>query len=214
MGKYNVSDQVAVLAGFHRGFYMFEDWNNTLNFQGGAMWTGADGRTSLGYALDVGKNDPAKQSDQYVHSVVFKFQATERLLYVLQNDLGYTNDVAVLGGQDAEWYGINQYFLYTINTKWAAGLRVEWFRDDDGTRVGGLGSFGFDGWQAPGGYAGNFTAVTLGLNWKPKANVTFRPEVRWDWYDGPPAAGGFPLPFDAGNRDEQFTLAADLIVTF
>ena len=38
--------------------------------------------------------------------------------------------------EDADWYGINQYLLYTLgDKKWSAGARVEWFRDDDGTRV-------------------------------------------------------------------------------
>ena len=215
LGKFKLPYNWYVLGGFHRGFYMFEDWNNSLNFQGGTTWTGPEGRLSLAYALDAGRNDPADQSQQYVHSLVAKLQLTKKLLYVLQNDLGHASNVAALGGRSAEWYGINQYLLYTINSKWAAGARVEWFRDDDGTRVGGLGSLGFQGWPAAGGYAGNFSEVTLGLNWKPKANISVRPEVRWDNYGGPASgAAPYPLPFGNGTRSDQFTLATDFMVTY
>lgn len=214
MAKYQLTDRWTALAGFHQGVHRFEDNNDRLNFQGGLMWTSPNQRTSLAYALDTGRNDDAGLQDEYIHSLVFQYQLTERLRYVLQNDLGFLNGVA--GGPDAEWYGINQYFLYTLSEHWSAGLRVEWFRDDDGVRIMGVGNLPYaHGWLGAPGYAGNFTELTLGLNWQPKANVILRPEVRWDWYDGPPnPAGSFPLPFENGTSTEQFTLAADLIVIF
>lgn len=214
MGKYKLSDRWSVLGGFHRGFNQFEDNNDNLNFQGGLMYDNPDSGVALGYALDAGRNDAAALQDQYVHSLVFKYQVNPKLLYVFQNDYGFTNGVG--GDQDAQWYGINQYLLYQLNAKWSAGMRAEWFRDEDGTRVGGLGNFS-RGWMGPGGYAGNFTELTMGLNWRPKANILFRPEVRWDWYDGPASTAGggaYPLPFDDGRSSHQFTLATDVIVTF
>ena len=39
-----------------------------------------------------------------------------------------------------------------------------------------------------------------------------RPEIRWDWFDGP--AGPTGLPFADGNRDDQFTFAADVVFTY
>jgi len=48
----------------------------------------------------------------------------------------------------------------------------------------------------------------------PHANVVFRPEVRYDWYDGAPNEITGELPFDAGSKDDQLTVGADLIVTF
>jgi len=123
--------------------------------------------------------------------------------------------VASLSGRNAQWYGLNQYLLYTINEKWSAGMRGEWFRDVDGTRVCGLGSVGYRGWAGAGGYAGDFYEITLGMNWKPKANIWLRPEIRWDWYNGLPSVrGSEPLPFDGGLKDSQFTYATDLVVTF
>ena len=41
----------------------------------------------------------------------------------------------------------------------------------------------------------------------------FRPEVRWDWYDGAPNPAG-QLPFNTFASSSQFTAAMDVIVTF
>lgn len=212
MGNYQVSEQLNILAGGHQGVHRFEDNNDSWNFQGGVTWHDPDNILSLAYALDVGRNDflfPLE--DEYIHSLVMKLQVTENLLYVLQNDLG-TADGAP-NGSDAEWYSINQYLLYTLNEKWSAGARIEWFRDDDGTRVFGLANLDAKGWDGAPGFHGSFTELTLGLNYKPKSNIIVRPEMRWDWYTGSTNNGG-ELPFDDGNSSEQLTLATDLIVTF
>jgi len=214
MGAYKLSDQVNLLAGFHNGWHQFENENGDLNFQGGVQWKSCDKQTSLAYCLDAGRNDMLALCDQYVHSIVLQQQLTCRLQYVFQSDYGYTNNIG--GGEDADYYSINQYLLYKIDCKWSAGMRVEWFRDDDGTRVFGVGNLpDAKGWMGAPGYAGSFTELTMGLNWKPKTNMTFRPEIRWDWYNGPPNPNGpYPYPFDDGARTTQFTAACDFIMTF
>ena len=210
MADYKVSDRVSVQAGFHRGWMMFEDINHDLDFMGGVKWNSCDGRTSLAYAVSTGAQDPAGDNNRFVYSLVLQHGITERLQYVLVHNLG--TEKRAVDGQDAEWYGINQYFLYTINPCWAANLRVEWLRDDDGARIAGPGNIpgvrAFDGR----GYAGNFYEVTCGLNWRPSGNLLVRPEVRWDWYDG--LAGPVGLPFGDGTADDQFTFAVDAILTF
>ena len=215
MSDYKLSDQFTVLAGFHQGVHQWDNNNGQLNVQAGLNWTSKDQRFSAAYAFDVGRNNflPAvfHLQQEYLHSIVLKYQVTERMLYVLQNDYGYAN--ADAGFEDADWYGINQHLLYTLDEKWSAGVRVEWFRDDDGTRVLGLGNLDCQGWDGLPGFNGSFTSLTAGLNWKPKANVVLRPEVRWDWYNGSTNLGG-ELPFDDGNSSSQFTLATDLIVLF
>jgi hypothetical protein len=149
--------------------------------------------------------------DEYLHSLVLKHQMTERLLYVIQSDYGYAN--AAAGLDDADWYGINQYLLYALGEKWSAGMRIEWFRDDDGTRVLGMGNLDAQGWTGLPGFNGSFTQLTLGLNWKPKFNILVRPEARWDWYNGSTNLGG-QLPFDDGNSSSQITLATDVVIMF
>ena len=91
-------------------------------------------------------------------------------------------DGVIAGPTSAEWYGINQYFFYTLSSCYKAGLRLEWFDDADGARV--LGSTG----------STNYYSITAGLNYTPNANIMIRPEIRYDWANGstpfnPNAAG-------------------------
>lgn len=216
MADYELSDQLTALGGFHRGVHRWDDNNDDLNFQGGLSWTSRNERLSAAYAFDFGRNDfmPAvfHLEEEYLHSLVLKYQLTERLLWVIQSDYGYGNGAT--GFEDADWYGINQHLLYTLGEKWSAGARIEWFRDDDGTRVMGFGNLDeARGWDGLPGFNGSFTALTLGLNWKPKFNILVRPEVRWDWYDGSTNLGA-ELPFDDGNSSSQFTLATDAVIMF
>ena len=51
-------------------------------------------------------------------------------------------------------------------------------------------------------------SLSLGVNWSPCRNLMFRPEVRWDWFDG------IGLPFDDGADDSQFLVGMDAIWRF
>ncbi len=146
-------------------------------------------------AGDFGSNIGA--GDIYMHSIVLQWNLTERLTYVLHHDLGLN----WRPDDDAEWYGIAQYLTYKLNDCWSAGTRIEWFRDDDAARI-----------SLNGPAAGNYWAVTWGLNYKPHANLTLRPELRYDWFDGVAAAG--ELPFDSGNSTDQWSGGMDVIFTF
>ena len=52
------------------------------------------------------------------------------------------------------------------------------------------------------------------MNWKPhqSKNVLVRSELRYDWATDSLAAG--QRPFDAGQKNDQFLWATDLIVRF
>jgi hypothetical protein len=218
IGEYKLTDQFALQAGFNRGWVMFEDTNDTLDFMGGATWHSADQRTKVAYAINVGPEDPPADFNQvpgdqnrFVYSLVIQQQISKKLHYVAVQNLG-TEQNAPQPGVTAEWYGLNQYFLYTVNPCWQANLRMEWLRDDDGVRVAGPGNIpGIYAWNGR-GYAGNFYEVTAGLNWRPNGNWLVRPECRWDWYDGP--AGPVGLPFGGGDKDSQFTFGVDAILMF
>jgi len=213
LADYQMSDRLSVLGGFHRGWMKFEDNNDDIDVMAGFKLSSADRRTSLAYAISSGAQDPGGNQDRFVHSLVLQYQATDRLKYVLVQNLGFENNGAPQG-QDAEWYGINQYFLYTINPCWSANLRFEWLRDDDGVIVHGPpAAAGIRAWPG-GGYAGSFYELTAGLSWRPSANLVIRPECRWDWYDGLASAGPLALPFDDGADDSQFTFGVDAILTY
>ena len=215
MASYNVNSQLNVKAGIHQGIHQFDDNHGHMSFQGGVFWHSCDERLALSYAMDFGRNDfifPIE--DEYVQSIVAKVQVTSDLLYVFQNDIGHSQGAGA--APDAEWYGINQHLIYTVNDMVSAGIRYEWFRDDDGTRILGLGNLDAQGWSpaagAP-GYAGDFNQFTMGINVKPKSNLSIRPEVRWDWYDGTNNSAG-SQPFNSGTSSEQFTFATDILLTF
>lgn len=211
LGEYKLTDGLALQAGFHRGWSMFEDNNDTLDFMGGAKWTSPNERTKVAYAISVGPQDPLGDQNRFVYSLVIQQKLFERLQYVVVHNLG-TEDNTPQTGTRAEWYGINQYFLYALTPKLNTNLRVEWMRDDDGVRIAGPGNIpGVDAWAGR-GFAGSFYGITAGLNWRPCGNFVLRPECRWDWYEG--AAGPVGLPFDGGDADSQFTVGMDAIITF
>jgi hypothetical protein len=220
LGDYKLTDGLSLQAGFHRGWSMWEDTNDTLDFMGGVKWTSPNERTKIAYALSVGPQDPPGDFNQvpgdqnrFVYSLVIQQKLFEKLQYVMVHNLG-TEKNAPSVGNTAEWYGINQYFLYALTPTLNTNLRVEWLRDDDGVRIAGPGNLpGVDAWAGR-GYAGNFYEITAGLNWHPCGNLIVRPECRWDWYNGLRGPVGAGLPFDGGNEDSQFTCAVDAIVTF
>jgi len=219
---YRISDQWVVTAGFNRGWMMFEDQNSSLDFVGGVRWKGCDGRRQASFMVTTGPQfvpwfpTEPNEHNRFAYALVFQEQVTDKFLYVIQHNLGTEAGTSLYRpGHQALWYGIAQYFFYQLNAKWKAGLRFEWLRDDDGTRVAGVGNWiGSDaGWTALPGFAGDFFALSLGLNWRPNPNVVFRPEVRWDWYGGTRNLEGL-LPFNDGLSARQFTAAVDLVVTY
>ena len=106
----------------------------------------------------------------------------------------------------AFWYGLDQYLYYTINDCWKSGLRFEWFRDEDGTRVG------LNRPSNPNNvpFVGNFYSVSAGVNWSPTSNLMVRPEIRYDWFNGDQPV----QPFNDGISSSQLLLAMDAILQF
>ena len=140
---------------------------------------------------------------------------TCRMDYVFHHWLGFQEDGASRGGiidgpppvaVDADWYGIDQYLYYTINGYWKAGLRFEWFRDEEGTRVG------LNRARNPNvpPFPGSFYSLSFGADWAPTDNLIVRPELRADWYDGNAAR----LPYNDGTDSTQFMVGCDAILRF
>jgi hypothetical protein len=94
--------------------------------------------------------------------------------------------------KESAWYGAAHWFLYQFNDKVTGVYRAEIFRDQDGAATG---------------VADNFYEMTLGLVYKPKPWLWFRPEARYDWAQ-------FHKPFNDGTRGSQLTLAFDVIFQF
>jgi len=201
LGSWTYSDRLSFYSGIHNGWDNFDGVTDRAGLLTGFNWTSCDDRLGIALALSHGDeiNSLAAYSERSIYSLVVNYQLSDCLQYVFQHDSGWQDDD---GGAnvDAEWYGINQYLLYTLNDCWSAGARFEWFRDDDGVRVSD-----FDGNT---GFAGNFYQMTAGVKWTPRTNLIVRPEIRWDWYDG------VGVPYDDGTKDEQFTAAFDAILLY
>ena len=97
---------------------------------------------------------------------------------------------------NGEWYSINQYFFYQLAERWELGVRAEWFRDRNNTRIV----------QHSLNDGDDYSQVTVGLNWKPCSWLNVRPEARWDWC-------GIPI-FDDGNSKKMFTGGVSTIIMF
>jgi len=224
LADYKLSDQWSIQGGMHRGWMQFEDYNGAWDVMAGIKWQSCDQKTELRYAISSGRQSvPFNDDNRFVYSLVLQHQLSDNLKYVAVHNLGFERDIVEFGGADAEWYGLNQYFLYTINKCWAVNVRAEWMRDDDGARIAGPGNIvspdgvvgGVRAWDGA-GYAGDFFEVSLGLNWRPNGNWLVRPEVRWDWYDGPASflPGKPAMPFNDGVSDDQMTFGIDAIFLF
>ncbi len=209
-----INDNWSWSAGLTAGWNDF-NMQDGLNFVGGITYTDKD-YGSLAFAIDTGNNSTVNlpgvrpEANRTMYSIVWNRTLNSRWTYVLQHDLGIQQDAATLQGTDtAEWYGINQYLFYKINCCWTAGVRMEWFRDDDGFNVTGLrpgnplvGNF----------FAGNFYELTAGVNYKPNGNWDIRPEIRWDWFQQDHAGVGSPDPYN--GRDHQLLVGVDAILQF
>lgn len=205
------NDRLTFHAGVHRGWDNWEEapGGDQASFLGGVNVTSEDGKGSLAFAITSGEEASSVGfAPRHMYSLIYsRKMLCDRFTYIIEHDYGTQEDgVGAVGAvpvADAEWYGINQYFIYQLNCCWSAGMRVEWFRDDDGTRVTGLGDGNTIAGQA---FEGNFWEITWGLNWKPNDNVVIRPELRYDWFEG---AGN---PYNDGTDTSQFTAAVDAII--
>ncbi len=201
LATYSVSDNLTAHGGWVQGWDT--GFDNTLKsdmFLGGLSYGLSDDAT-LTWACSAGNVGitPAgvDLGSGYMNSFVLELILTDDLTYIFQHDLGKNDG----GPADGDWYGINQYLQYQLNDCWAAGMRIEWFRDNDGVRI-----------SQNGAATGSYYELTAGLNWRPQANVTVRPELRYDWFNGVAAAGN--QPFNNGNSTDQFSGGFDVIFTY
>ncbi|MBN2295600.1 MAG: outer membrane beta-barrel protein [Pirellulales bacterium] len=202
LASYDLGDKLTVHGGWTDGWDNAGDPQGASTFLGGLSYSFSDD-ASLAWAMStgtLGDFDGNPNGDVYMNSFVFEWNMTDRFTYIFQHDLGAISGV---GATQAQWYGINQYFQYELNDRWAAGMRVEWFRDDDGVRIP------VD--QAGHGLAGNYYEITWGLNYTPCDCLMIRPELRYDWFKGDTTRGA---PFDNNTKSAQFSGGFDLIYKF
>jgi hypothetical protein len=223
-GTYQYSENVSFGAGINHGW---DNFDNVANPHAGYVGTYtekfSDG-ASLAYAQTLGQepNQAAPQTSfRYLQTIAYSRplkQISERLTYVAQSDFGFQNNAILATGKDARWYGLNQYLFYKASDCMTYGIRAEWFRDEEGFRVGGfLGqtNLGADRGlpTARSNYPGSFYEITMGANWKYSANTTIRPYARFDWFSGTSPAANLH-PFNDGFGNSQTLLGFDVVTLY
>ena len=205
---YSVTDSLEVVGGWTTGWDSW--WSNYLSastFMGGFTWNATDA-TSLTYHVTAGdfgdgtaKNgDKSNTGDLYAHAIVLTYRVNDRFDWAVENTFGSNTGI---GADSNQCHSLTGYLFVDLNDDWSTGARLEWFRDDDGKRV-----------DVNGTGPGSYYEATLGLNWYPCPNLTIRPELRWDWFDGQ------GRPFDSrnggmsGTDTQQFTAGLDFVVVF
>ncbi len=223
---WHVNPQLNVLNSAVNGNDRWFDTRYRFSYQGGFNWTSKTGNTTwlalvlvgpaqlptfpptnspflpLGVPQSppalVGKLNPlyANHPRTYVDTIV-THKWNDRLTQAMESFCIIDTDVVQTSGQvlrEASWYGFANWFLYTFDSdqKYTGVWRSEVFKDSNGTATGD---------------ADTFYEMTLGLVYKPKPWLWFRPEARYDWAQ-------FTKPFSDGTRGSQLTLAIDVIIQF
>ncbi len=185
VATYSGLDNVTLTGGWIEGVNTaFED--NGDAFIGGVALDLTD-RLSASYNVVGGKlrsnlaSGPLAQG--YVHSVVAAYDLRCDLKYAMQTSLVDLND------GDVTAVGISNYLFKTVNDCTTLGARFEWLNTD------GLATTGVEE---------DLYELTLGMNYRWCANLTFRPELRWDWSEDAVS----------GDKDDRFSYATSAIMTF
>ncbi len=207
MATWRMNDEITLSGGVVNGWDRFDGVDNTMGFLGGFQYRPECSDYSISGMVVADHEVAALRANRDARTLVtmlFDYNYSENTQLVLQFDGGRHKEGGPAPGLDAEWYGLTQYVYYTVNDCWKLGARFEWFRDDDGARVGGIRI----GNPAPTGLVGDFYEVSVGANWSRSANFLLRPEMRWDWFEG------VGTPYDDGTQTEQLTFAIDAIWNF
>lgn len=196
---------------------VFIDPAEEIRFVGSLTWTSDDEKDTVAFGTTFGRGkmnvgepyapatvglqtEPAGRNNINVFDLVWKHTFTECFSYGLELIYGYQTGVpvGVPGGivgtpgtpsGTAHWASCVNYFNYKWNDKLSSVLRAEVFDDFEGQRTG---------------FEGLYTAVTFGVQWKPKDWLWMRPEIRYD-------VNTDNAPFEGGRRS-LWTASTDLII--
>lgn len=245
LGTWNPNDQLSIIGGVTNGWDNWDDGltagapianpgpgqSSNASFLGAITFSSSDGLQALTIANSSGNQtsgatNPAAANfvgNRTVTSVVYSNELSDKLSYVYQSDFGYqahANTVYQTQGQQvnsAYWYGVNQYMFYNFTDYLIGGLRLEWFRDNNGTRVATNGFRPGVNTGNNNGFAGNFWEMTWGLNYLIGNNMVIRPELRYDWFsrDQGTVGGAGNMPYGPNlDQNGQFYGGCDVVWQF
>jgi Putative beta-barrel porin-2, OmpL-like. bbp2 len=178
-----------VQAGIVLGSDVFIDPADTPTAIGSVKWAPPGGRDSVQFSFIAGNGRFDRQRNFHnpeIFDLVWTHKINSRLVYNFEGLYGFTTNVPDTGF--ANWFGLVNYLTYTFTPRLNGNARLEFFDDPQGQRTG---------------FAGLYSALTLGLNYQPSTSVIFRPEIRYDVNDR-------SRPFD--DRHGLFTAGFDVIL--
>lgn len=178
----------------------FQHYLENWGFVGGISFSSIQTGTSIAITGTHGRLSAKNEPDANLYSIVIKQDIGKTWHYTLQHDYGWVDNSEA--NTSAEWYSVVGFLNVDLAEDLSLGVRLEWFRDDDGARVGFPARH-----PVQFGHAANYYAGTLGLNWKPQPWVTVRPSIRYDISDGWQA-------YNSGSSDRQFLVSTDFILNF
>jgi hypothetical protein len=221
LASWHPSSNWEIQAGPTLGWNTLYANSNHVSFLGGIKYTDDSKKWWSSFAVTTGEENavraalpvvtaanPPEAPNSYAnrtrYSYLLDLTPTDRWEYVFHHWLGFQENGAP-GGATAWWYGIDQYLYYKLTNELRVGARVEWFRDEEGTRVG------LDRPDNPNKppLAGNYFSMTFGFNYSPCPNFVLRPELRYDT-----VGNNTRLPYDDGTKNYQFMLGVDAILHF
>lgn len=198
MGTYQINDNWLVEGGFFMGWEQtLNDSNNSLTYHAKVAFTSNDKKLNIIGQMVTGPEEPDNSRDwRTVFDTQITYQFTDKFQLGMNGDFGWEQNIAP-GSEDAFWYGIAGYAQYKLNDYLTFNLRAEWFRDEQGVRIG---------------VPGNYYEVTLGATIHPiphdkwGKNLFFRPELRGDWASED--------VFGNSNDSSMYSFGIDAIYTF
>jgi hypothetical protein len=198
--EYAMADDITLLGGWTAGWDTGFTRNGGSNFLGGIQLQLTE-RLAFSYMTswgDAGFDDavgnPGSDQNGYFHTLLFTFDISDRWTYVLQSNY---SDNDLLLGSPRDILTLNNYLFYNVSERLAYGGRLEWYRDP---RVG------------IGGASDEIVGLTIGLNYRPAANVVIRPELRWQDFHVDNQAGA--LFGSAGPLRDTFLFGIDTVITY
>lgn len=193
VATYKVDDSMELYGGYVLG------WDSGFDqFRGGSAWHGGfkvSPMDNMAFVYTSTAGNLGWIGDGYSQSIVVTTNVTDELTSVIGGDLVHTNRQVLFGpaiapvtGNTFNGVSAYNYLLYKLSDRTGVGMRNEWAK--------------FDGVS--------YHTFTAGLNFKPQANVTIRPEYRYQYSPAGDNNRNNPL----GIPVNEGILGVDAVVTF
>jgi hypothetical protein len=179
----------AVQAGITLGSDNFIDPTDRATFIGNVNWAPPDGRDSLLFNVILGParyNQERRFHNPDIFDLIYTHRFNPRMKYSLESLYGFTTNVPDMGF--ANWYGLIHYLGYDFTPRLTGATRLELFEDFQGQRTG---------------FSGLYSALTVGVQFRLRREIIFRPELRYDY-------NYHSAPFEA--KHGLFTATSDVIL--